>query len=360
MNQDYGTNLGEVFASAILQKFYEESLAPMITNRDYEGEVKDATTKLNILQVESEGVQDYTGADFTYADIKEIEATLTTDQQKLVKFKAKTINKLKSYADPENTLMEQKRKELEIAVDTFVLGLHTKAAAGNRVGTNYTTGTVTVDVTTGAVTGSGTTFTSAMVGRGFKATGHTKWYRVKTYTSATAIVIEDDYDDQTGAYTGGAISAGATYVIEAATSVQVTASTIYGKILDLRQKLQAKKTPTTGRFLVVNSDISRVLNEASVITRAVESDTTNIKNGFMGRIAGFDVYENENIAGDATNGFYILAGHKSAIVFAEALTESKQVELQSNFGFGHAMLMVYGAKVPDVRKGALAVLYCKQ
>src|ERR1022692_2880092 len=37
--------------------------------------------------------------------------------------------------------------------------------------------TTIASTSTGAVAGSGTTFTSAMVGRGFKATGHTKWYR---------------------------------------------------------------------------------------------------------------------------------------------------------------------------------------
>lgn len=70
---------------------------------------------------------------------------------------------------------------------------------------NYSTGTVTVTAVTGAVAGSGTTFTSAMVGKGFKADGHTTWYRVKSFAVATSIVIEDDKDDVTSAYTGGAI-----------------------------------------------------------------------------------------------------------------------------------------------------------
>lgn len=109
-------------------------------------------------------------------------------------------------------------------IDAYILGLYTDVASGNRVGTDYTTGTVAVAATTGVVTGTGTTFTSAMVGTGFKAAGHSQWYHIKTYTSATEITIEDDKDDETSSYTGGAISAGATYTIEAATAVTVAAA----------------------------------------------------------------------------------------------------------------------------------------
>lgn len=46
----------------------------------------------------------------------------------------------------------------------------------------YTTGTVTLANGDATVTGSGTTFTPAMVGRYFKATADGVWYRISTYT----------------------------------------------------------------------------------------------------------------------------------------------------------------------------------
>ncbi len=106
--------------------------------------------------------------------------------------------------------MDQLALERKKNVDAFILGFYTNIAAGQRVGTDYTTGTVTIDVS-GNVTGSGTTFTSAMVGKGFKATGHSKWYRVVTFTSATSIVIQNDTYDDVATYDGGVIT-GATYV----------------------------------------------------------------------------------------------------------------------------------------------------
>ena len=61
----------------------------------------------------------------------------------------------------------------------------------------YTTGTVTVANGSANVTGSGTTFAADMVGRVFQLTSDGEdrlWYRVKTFTSTTAIVLENVYE----------------------------------------------------------------------------------------------------------------------------------------------------------------------
>jgi hypothetical protein len=360
--ENYSTNVGEKFAASLIQVFYEEAVAPMIGNTEYEGTITGGgADRLNILSVsEDQGLQNYTGADLTLGGVKESEATLVVDQKKAYYFAIKSWDKFKSYAeDPKSDLIQQKAGELVEAIDAFVLGLYGDVAAGNRIGTNYTTGTVTVDVTTGAVTGSGTTFTAAMVGKGFKALGHTAWYRVKTYTSATAIVIEDDSDDLASAYTGGAIGAGATYVVQANTAVTVDKTTIYSYIVDLKTKLNATKTPKTNRWLVVNSDISGLLDKSTEFTHATTSGDETLRNGRIGKIAGFTVYESEQVAGDSTNGLHILAGHKSAIVYALAFTKTGTEDLQKNFGDAYKGLNCYGAKVPDRRRKALAELFAK-
>lgn len=354
----YGTNIAEEFAAAAVEKFFETAVTPMITNDEYEGQIKDKASRLNILTFsESGGLVDYTGADLTLGTVSESDGTLNTDQQKAYYFKVPSIDRFKSYVkDPESSLMIEKAGQLQEAVDTYVLGIaHGDAAAGNRAGTSYTTGTVAVTVTTGAVTGTGTTFTAAMVGLGFKAAGHSVWYRVKTYTSGTAIVIEDDKDDETSAYTGGAISAGATYEIEAATAVTIdTAGEAYGALLALKQKLDARKTPKAGRWVVVNSYFMQKLLAESVIVRDTEQGENRTTNGFVKRIAGFDLFENEQVAGNTTTGFWAVAGHKSAITFAMAFTETGIEDLQANFGKAYKGLNVYGAKVVDERRKNLA------
>lgn len=357
----FATNAGEKFANRALEIYFEDAVTPMITNNDYEGEIKTGgADRLSILTLdEDQGIQTYTGSNLTLGDAEESEAQLVVDQQKAYYFRIKSVDKFESYVDdPGNMIIKRKGGELQEEVDSYVLGLHGDVAAGNREGTSYTTGTVAVTATTGAVAGTGTTFTSGMVGKGFKASGHTVWYRVKTFTSTTAIVIEDDKDDVTSAYTGGAISAGATYEVQANTAVAVTSTTIYGKVVALRKYLNKAKTPKSDRWLVVNADVEALLLQSDEFTRAVESDTEVIRNGLLGRIAGMTVYSNEQIAGDNTNGYHVLAGHKSAITFAMAFTETGVEDLIGNFGKAYKGLIKYGAKVPDERRKALAELFC--
>lgn len=67
---------------------------------------------------------------------------------------------------------------------------------------DYTDGTISTLANGGtAVTGSSTTFTEAMEGRYFKINNDGVWYKILTYTSATAIVLDRNYQ-------GTAISGG--------------------------------------------------------------------------------------------------------------------------------------------------------
>jgi len=65
----------------------------------------------------------------------------------------------------------------------------------------YTTGTVTMINGSATVTGSGTTFTAAMVGRYFTITtagGDGQWYKIASRTSNTVITLENYYDGISG------------------------------------------------------------------------------------------------------------------------------------------------------------------
>ena len=356
---DYGTKLAEGFAQKVVELYYANSIAPDITNSDYEGEVKDKNSKLNILTFGKVQLHDYTGAAMSADDPQESVGTLITDQAKDYYFKIKSLDKFHSWIkNPEGTLLDSAGKSLKETIDSYILGFYTKAAAGQRIGTDYTAGTVDIDVN-GVVTGTSTTFTADMVGRGFKAVGHSKWYRVKSYTSATSITIENDSDDETSSYDGGVIS-GANYTIEAATPVTVTKDTIYGYLVELQGILDDAKIPATDRWIVVPTKVKALLQKAPELTPAVPTAYEDVvKKGIIGEIAGFRVYSSPFVSGDNTNGYHILAGHKSAITFANAFTESGIEDLIGNFGKAYKGLDIYGAKVVDERRKALAELFCK-
>lgn len=360
----YPTKLVEGFALQALERFYMMSVSEGVTNNDYEGEIENKTSKLNILTFGAISTHAYSGADMTADDLTESNAQIVTDQAKYIYFTVKTWDKFRSFIkDPENPVARQVASEIKKVIDIFVLGFYGDAGAGNWIGTSYTTGTVTVDVTTGVVTGSGTTFTAGMVGKPFKALGHTDWYRIKTYSSATSIVIEDDSDDLTSAYTGGAISAGATYEIQANTAVQVTKDTIIGYILDMYTMLSNNEIPEEDRWLVLPSRLVKLVKlSPEYLGLGSESGREAVQNGMLSRlIEGFTTYEvsDARISGDYVNGYHVMAGHKSAICFAMGLTENGVEDAIGNFGKRIKQLYVYGAKVPDERRKALVHAFLK-
>lgn len=359
MSSAYATKIAEGFSQRLLKEMYDRSLTDVVVNRDYEGEINGVGSKLNILNISRISEKTYTGANLTADSLYEVNSTLTINQYKSFYWQEKTIDKWLSYIkNPHSTVVAQKADERNKNMDEYVLGLYSDVGSGNRVGTDYTTGTVTVTATTGAVAGDGTTFTASMVGRGFKAAGHTKWYRVKTFTNATTIVIENDSDDETSAYDGGAIDAGATYTIEAVTPVSVTTSNLLQKVADLKVKLDSAErydksaVPDSDRFLIVPPEFENILVRASGIALHVpEVYTGLVQKGFIGMLQGFKVFKTNRLTGDNTNGWRVIAGHPNWCTFAEKLLEATvEEDLIANFGSAYKDLFVYGAKVTDARR----------
>ena len=359
---DYATKVSEGFASKVVELYYESSVSEKITNSDYEGEIKNKASKVNILSFGAIALRTYTGADMTTADTpQESNAQLTTDQMKSYYFQIPSLSIFKSWIkNPEGTLLDGCKAQLAEAVDLYVLGLWGDVAAGNRLGTSFTTGTVTVDVTTGVVTHSGTGFLATMVGKPFKALGHTKWYRVAHYTSTSQIEIVDDKDDEVAAYTGGAIAGGSTFEIQALTALQTTKALIYSHIDTLNTILNENKIPKSDRWLVVPSRIASLIRQSPEYIPALESAYGEVvKRGLVGMYCGFMVYESQQVAGDSVNGWHVLAGHRSAITYALGFVETGIEDMKANFGKAYKGLTVYGAKVIDERRKAFAEAFLK-
>jgi uncharacterized protein YcfJ len=357
----YATKLAEAFSSTVTRELYARAIFDDVVNRDYEGDINGVGSICNILSFDKLSEKDYTGANLTVDDLTESNGQLVIDKNKSFYFRVKSIDKFKSYIkDPRPVLKEQSFQERKKNIDLYVLGKYASVAAGNRVGTDYTTGTVTVTVTTGAVAGSGTTFTSAMVGRGFKAAGHTSWYRVKSYASATSIVIEDDKDDIASAYTGGAISGGATYTVEANTPVAITRALLAGYIGQIKQKMDTLEIPEEDRILVFPTEVANLIPGATGILLNVPAAYEElVKKGFITQLAGFKIFSSARLSGDNTNGYHALAIQRNWQTFADKVLEAEVEEtLIGNFGIAYKDLYVYGSKVKDNRRKFAAELFC--
>lgn len=356
----YATKLAEAFSAKLLGQVYARSIFPAITNSDYAGDVQQGT-KVHIPSLARVKEKTYDGSNLTADDLNEMIATLTVDEFKSFYFKVKSIDVYKSFIkDPASKTINQRASERKKNVDGFVLNFHGDVASGNRVGADHTAGTVAIN-SGGTVTGVGTGFTAGMVGKGFKAAGHTKWYRVKTFTSATVIVIEDDLDDVASAYTGGVIGSGASYVIEASAPVAVTKANILGKLLDLKTKLDDAEVPEEDRFLVVPSVIENIITLSTDISLSVPAHYEMLlKRGYLGEVAGFQLYKTTRLAGNNTAGYHCVGGTTDWLTFADKVIKTGiEEDLIGNFGSAYKDLYVYGAKVADERRKFGVELFAK-
>src|SRR3990167_10734696 len=150
MGSTRATTLAQGFSQKLLKEMYDKSLVDVIVNRDYQGEINEVGSKLNILNFDRITEKTYTGADLGTPDsITENNTILTIDQYKSFYWKEKTLDNWLSYIkNPHPTIVTQKADERNKNMDSYVLGLYADVGAGNRVGTDYTTGTVEVAVTT--------------------------------------------------------------------------------------------------------------------------------------------------------------------------------------------------------------------
>ena len=378
------TNLGVKYAKGTLKKFYEKAVTPEITNQEYESELKvgggDRIVVLSFLN--NVTMNDYTPgtAMSTEQWMGDINNTLTLSQKKYHSFEIDNLDKFEAYVnDLDSTLIQDASDILAETIDAYVLGFYTSTKVGNRVGSDYdsdakpaadsgvatvTTGTGAVELTDpgihfapvaadGAQTSGGIS-TTALVGIGIKFDGDGAYYKISAWTDSDTFTITD-WNDST--YTGGTKTS-VEFVLEAVYPKTVSKTTIYADIASLSQKLSDDKMPKSDRWIVVPSAIAEILKQATELTPAVQMAYEDVVlNGLVGKVAGFKVFENEQISGSSTKGWRCLAGHKSFITFAHAYTESRIVISEGNFAKKYQGLNVYGALVPVERRKAGAYAY---
>lgn len=364
MPQIYATAHGEAFAKQILRNYIATSCAREVTNQVYEGELKRVGDTVHIPNIQVGDWEQASGllAEFAnWNSLNEQPSTMTADQYYQLQFAVGDYARVVSWVkNPQGTALDDAGRKLKAKIDQSVFGLYGDCAAGNWVGTSYTTGTVAVAATTGVVTGTGTTFTSDMVGKPFKAAGMTKWYRIKTFTSATSITIEDDLDDVASAYTGGAIAAGATYEIQAATPLTVSSSNIWETLLKVKTIFDKNNIPETDRRIVLPPEITNMFADAQQIDRARLSvevmDRLKLK-GYVGEYLGIKIYMSNNLTTDTSGNYFAIAAHKDWCTMGMALNESEVCRIEKGSGYGYKSLALWGRKVPDVRRVAGVCLY---
>ncbi|MET9051246.1 P22 coat protein - protein 5 domain protein [Streptomyces bacillaris] len=131
----------------------------------------------------------------------------------------------------------------------------------------------------------------------------------------------------------------------------------YNKVLvPLRTKLNRANVPSEGRYLVASPEfIGSLLSDDRFIRADASGTTEGLRNGFVGRAAGFDILESNNTPNPTGDIQVVQAGYPGAITYAEQILETEALRLQSTIADGVRGLHVYGAKL--LRPTGIAVAF---
>lgn len=136
---------------------------------------------------------------------------------------------------------------------------------------------------------------------------------------------------------------------------ELTAENIYSKIIELRLKLDKANVPTAGRQLAVPPEAYALLLQDSRFVAGGGSQAEEaVRSGLVGRVAGFEVYESNNLPttekGEGSSKYTttkIIASVATATTYAEQIAETEAYRMEKRFADGVKGLHLYGAEVVD-------------
>lgn len=124
-------------------------------------------------------------------------------------------------------------------------------------------------------------------------------------------------------------------------------------LVPMKVQLDKANVATKGRSIVITPDIHGVLLRDPRFVKVNESGTTEgLREGLVGRAAGFDILLSNNAPNTTGNEFAVIAGNNRAITFAEQINKVEAYRPQDSFSDAVKGLLLYGAK--NVRPDSLA------
>ena len=160
---------------------------------------------------------------------------------------------------------------------------------------------------------------------------------IPPYTQEAAYALADTADQFIfGKYTDADAS-------NQGTAVAFTSSNIWAQLTAAKRNLSENNVPKTGRFMVLSPEEIELLEQATEFQRASDMGDEVSRNGFMGRAAGFDIFESNNLT-EAANVRYCVYGHRIAWTFADQILNTEAVPMERRFADLVKGLHVYGMK----------------
>lgn len=171
-------------------------------------------------------------------------------------------------------------------------------------------------------------------------------------TRSAAYALADNADASVSAAMYAAVNQGANDY--GAFTADISDNTAYNLFVEFRTILNRDNVPEDGRWVVIPPELTgALLKDSRFINASASGSTEPLRNGFVGRIAGFNVYESNQTPDPTTSTYAVLAGHPIATTYADQILETEALRLIDFFGDGVRGLHVFGRKV--VRPECLAL-----
>jgi hypothetical protein len=132
-------------------------------------------------------------------------------------------------------------------------------------------------------------------------------------------------------------------------AIHTTAQNLYDAFVDLNTRLSINNVPKDGRFAVVSPAVMGRLTKLNLLIGAGDALGASTRtSGWVGRIAGLDIYESNNlpaVTDVAATGGLAIAGHRIATTYAEQIVSVETARMEKRFADMVKGLHVYGVKV---------------
>lgn len=119
----------------------------------------------------------------------------------------------------------------------------------------------------------------------------------------------------------------------------------YSAIVEARKALVKNNAPEGNWWLAVSPEFYALLLKSEKFVDASKAGTTEgLRNGVVGKVAGFTVLETNNLLEDE-NGVHMMAGTPYSIAFAEQITKIEAYRPENTFADAVKGLYVFGCAV---------------
>jgi len=288
-----GTFIPTIWAGKLLEKFYDASVVPQISNTDYEGLISAQGDTVNIRTVPNVTIRNYSAGQPLQVERPDSPmVTLNIDQGRYFNLVLDDVMEIQSDINLMNTWSSDASEQLKINIDTYVLAnVAVDVAAVNK---GATAGRLSANLNLGA-TGAAVQLTKANIIDKLLEMGQ---------------VLDEQNVPETGRW-----------VVMPAWAIR----------------------------LLKSSDIK----DASL----TGDGASPLRNGRVGMIDRFTLYSSNLLPRyvDTNSPFDIIAGHKVGLTFATQITKTETLRSESTFGTLMRGLQVFGMKV--VKGDALVRLY---